>query len=142
MNSGIFSMERRMNETFFIIICVVLFVYLAVLLWTSFRETRESNKRFEDTRIELQSTAERLRRAEERNREIENRLSRYTVVVSDTADRLGELDEIFRENNSGLHSSLEQLQLIADEVEALEDRLRDIDNNSCSDSTSIDIFAE
>lgn len=131
-----------MNETFFIIICVVLFVYLAVLLWTSFRETHESNKRFEDTRIELQSTADRLRRAEERNRELTNRLERYSVVVSDTADRLGELNSIFAENNGGLSSSIEQLQIIAEEVEALEDRLRDLNYNSCSDSASADILAE
>lgn len=133
-------MERRMNEIFFIIVCVVLFVYLAIILWSSFRETSESNRRLEDTRVELQSTAERLQRAEERNRELENRLDRYEVVVSDTADRLGELNSIFAENNGGLHSTIEQLQIIAEEVEALEDRLRDIDNNSGGDRSSVDIL--
>lgn len=133
-------MERRMNEIFFIIVCVVLFVYLAIILWSSFRETSESNRRLEDTRVELQSTAERLQRAEERNRELENRLDRYEVVVSDAADRLGELNSIFAENNGGLHSTIEQLQIIAEEVEALEDRLRDIDNNSGGDRSSVDIL--
>lgn len=135
-------MERRMNETFFIIVCVVLFVYLAVVLWFSFRKVDESNKRAEDTRIELQSTAERLQRAEARNRELENRLDRYEVVVSDAVDRLGELNSIFAENNNGLHSTIEQLQIIAEEVKALEDRLRDIDDHSGGDGTSVDILAE
>lgn len=131
-----------MNETLFIIVCVVLFVYLAVVLWFSFRETSESNRRLKDTRIELQSTAERLQRAEARNRELENRLNRYEVVVSDTVDRLGELNSIFAENNNGLHSTIEQLQIIAEEVKALEDGLCGLDSNSGGDNTHVDILAE
>jgi uncharacterized coiled-coil protein SlyX len=133
---------RTMNEKVFITVFTVLLFMCAVVLWFSFRETSESNRRLEDTRIELQSTAERLQRAEARNRELENRLDRYEVVVSDTVDRLGELNSIFAENNNGLHSTIEQLQIIAEEVEALENRLRDIDNNSGGDGTSVDILTE
>lgn len=129
-----------MNEKVFITAFTVLLFMCAVVLWFSFRKVDESNRRAEDTRVELQSTAERLQRAEERNRELENRLDRYEVVVSDTADRLGELNSIFAENNGGLHSTIEQLQIIAEEVEALEDRLSffssDIDSG---DSPSADL---
>ena len=128
-----------MNEKVFITAFTVLLFMCAVVLWFSFRKVDESNRRAEDIRVELQSTAERLQRAEERNRELENRLDRYEVVVSDAAERLGELNSIFAENNGGLHSTIERLQRIAEEVSSLEARLRDIDSSDSSDHPPADL---
>lgn len=121
-----------MNEKVISVIVIIILLVVSRFCWNSSRRIESRDSELERTRTELRETVDRLRRAEERNRELES-------AVSDATDRLGELNEIFRENNGGLHSTIEQLQLIAEEVEALEARLRDLDSDRGDNCTSVDL---
>jgi chromosome segregation ATPase len=126
-------MYAEKNKTFFIVIIFIIIAVCAVFVFRrSIRCIESRDSELAATRTELLETTDRLRRAEERNRKFES-------AVSDAADRLGELNSIFRENNGGLHSTIERLQHIAEEVEALENRLRDIDSDSGGDYTPADL---
>lgn len=125
-------MYAEKNKTFFIVIIFIIAVYTVFVFRRDIRCIESRDYELAAARTELLETTDRLRRTEERNRKLES-------AVSDTADRLGELNSIFRENNRGLHSTIERLQHIAEEVEALEDRLRDLDSDSGDDSSSADL---
>lgn len=118
------------QKRYFIIGIVVLSVFFTMLLWGSFRGITTRDYELKRTRAELQSTTERLRSAN-------NRVEQLTSGLEQVADGLDNLNRSFRENNGGLHSTIERLQNIANQVELLEDRVHNLrNNNSGSDSSS------
>lgn len=120
------------NEKKYIYIIVGLSVLFTMFLWGSFRGIATRDYELKRTRTELQSTAERLRSANER-------VEQLTSGLEQVADGLDSLNRSFRENNTGLHSVVERLQIIAGQVERLEDRVHNLRNNNSSSGSSSDM---
>ena len=117
------------NEKKYIYIIIGLSVLFTMFLWGSFRGITTRDYELKRTRTELQSVTERLRSANERVEQLESGLT-------EVGDGLDILNRSFRENNTGLHSVVERLQVIADQVKHLEDRVHNLRNNNSSGSTS------
>lgn len=122
------------NEKKYIYVIVVLSVLFSLYIRGSVRGIATRDYELGRTRTELQATAERLRSANERVEQLEKGLT-------EVGDGLDALNRCFRENNGGLHSSIERLQVIAKEVELLEDRLHNLRNNNggCSPPSDMEL---
>jgi chromosome segregation ATPase len=111
------------NEKKYIYIIIALSAVFFMLLWGSFRGIATRDYELGRTRTELQTTAERLRSANERVEQLE-------AGLTSVAGGLGNINNQLRENNGGLRATIERLQGIAKEVELLEDRLHNLRNNN------------
>ena len=122
------------NEKKYIYIIIALSVLFTMLLWGSFRGIATRDYELGRTRTELQTTAERLRSANERVEQLEKELT-------EVGDGLDALNRCFESDNNRFHSVVERLQGIAKEVELLEDRLHNLRNNNggCSSPSDMEL---
>lgn len=111
------------NEKKYIYIIIALSAVFFMLLWGSVRCIATRDYELGRTRTELQATAERLRSADTRVKQLE-------AELANIANGLDALNRCFESDNCRFHSVIERLQGIAKEVELLEDRLHNLRNNN------------
>ena len=123
------------NEKKYIYIIVALFVVFAMFLWGSFRGIATRDYELKRTRTELFEATDRLRSANERAERLE-------AGLASVEDGFGNIHKVLAENNGGLHAAIERLQVIATEVERLENRVHNLRNNNGGGGSSVDMEPE